>query len=42
MKIKTDSLKSIEENVWKSFEHVGTGEIFLNRKPMAYDLRSRI
>jgi hypothetical protein len=27
--------------VGKSLEHIGTGEIFLNRTPIAYALRSR-
>jgi hypothetical protein len=35
-------VKLIEEEVGKSFEHMGTGYIFLNRTPMAYALRSRI
>jgi hypothetical protein len=30
----------IEEKVGKNLENIGTGEIFLNRTPMAYDLRS--
>jgi phage-related protein len=40
--IKPDTLKLIEKKVGKSLEDMGTGEIFLNRKPMAYALRSRI
>jgi hypothetical protein len=40
--IKPDALKLIEEKVGKSFECMGTGEIFLKRTPMAYTLRSRI
>jgi hypothetical protein len=40
--IKPDTLKLREEKVGKSFKHMGTGEIFLNRTPMAYSLRSRI
>jgi phage-related protein len=28
--------------VGKSFEHVDTGEIFLNRTPIAYALRSKV
>jgi len=36
------TLKVIEENVGWSLEHMGTGENFLNRTPMAYALRSRI
>ena len=32
----------IEEKVGKNLEHIDTGEIFLNRTPMAYALRSRI
>ena len=40
--IKPDTLKLIEEKVGKSLEHKGTGEIFLNRTPMTYALRSRI
>jgi hypothetical protein len=35
-------MKRIEEKVGKSLEHMGTGEIFLNRTPIAYALRSRI
>jgi hypothetical protein len=40
--IKLDKLKLIEEKVGKRFEHMGPGEKFLNRLPMAYALRSRI
>jgi hypothetical protein len=40
--IKPDLLKHIKEKVGESLKHVGTGEIFLNRTPMAYALRSRI
>jgi hypothetical protein len=40
--IKPDTLKLIEEKVGKSLQHMGTGEIFLNRTPVAYALRSRI
>jgi hypothetical protein len=40
--IKPDILKLIEEEVGKSLKHMGRGEIFLNRTPMAYALRSRI
>ena len=40
--IKPDILNLIEEKVGKSLKNMGTGEIFLNRKPMAYALRSRI
>jgi hypothetical protein len=39
---KPDTLKVIEEKVGNSLEYMGTGEIFLNRTPMAYSLRSRI
>ena len=40
--IKPNTLKLIEKKVGKSLEHMGTGEIFLNRTPIAYVLRSRI
>ena len=40
--IKPEKLKLIEEKVEKSLEHRGTREIFLNRTPMAYALRSTI
>jgi hypothetical protein len=40
--MKPDTLKVIEEKVGKSLEHMGTGENFLKRTPMAYALRSRI
>jgi len=40
--IKPDTLKLIEEKVGNSLEHMGTGENFLNKTPMAYALRSRI
>jgi hypothetical protein len=39
---KPDTLKLIEKKVLMSLEHMGTGEIFLNRTPIAYALRSRI
>jgi hypothetical protein len=40
--IKPDTLKLIEEKGRKSLEHMGTGEIFLNRTLIAYALKSRI
>ena len=40
--IKPDTLKLIEEEVGKNLEHMGTGEIFLNRTPVTYSLRSTI
>ena len=40
--IKPDTLNLIEEKVGKSLKHMGTGENFLNRTPMAYALKSRI
>ena len=40
--IKADTLNIIEKKVGKSLEHIGTGENFLNRTPMAYVLQSRI
>jgi len=40
--IKPDTLKLIEEKVGKSLEHMGTGENFLKKTPMALALRSRM
>jgi hypothetical protein len=40
--IKPDTLNLIEGKVGESLELIGTGEIFLNRTPMAQVLRSRI
>jgi hypothetical protein len=40
--IKLETLKLIEKKVGKSLKLLGTGEIFLNRTPIAYALRSRI
>jgi hypothetical protein len=40
--IKSDILKIIEKKVGKSLKHMGTGEIFLKRTPIAYALISRI
>jgi hypothetical protein len=40
--IKPDILKLIEETVGKNLKHMGRGEIFLNRTPISYALRSRI
>jgi hypothetical protein len=40
--IKLDTLKVIEKKVGRSLQHMGTGENFLNRTPMAYSPRSRI
>jgi len=40
--IKPDTLKLKEAKVGKHLEHMGTGENFLNKTPMAYALRSRI
>jgi hypothetical protein len=39
---KPDTLKLTGKKVGKSLEHMRTGEIFLNRTPMVYALRSRI
>jgi hypothetical protein len=36
------TLNLIKEKVGKSLKHMGRGENFLNRTPMAYALRSRI
>ena len=40
--IKPDTLKLTEKKLGKNLEHMGTGENFLNRTPIAYALRSRI
>jgi len=40
--IKPDTLKLIKEKVRKSLEHIGPGENFLNRTPMAYAVTSGI
>ena len=40
--IKLDTLKLIEEIKGKSLKHMGTGEKFLNRTPMAYSIRLTI
>ena len=40
--IKPDTLKLVEKKVRKNLEHMGTGEIFLNRTPIAYAVRSRL
>jgi hypothetical protein len=40
--IKPETLKLIEEEVGKTMEDMGTGEIFLNRTAMACGVRSRI
>jgi len=40
--LNKETLKLIEGKVRKHLEHMGTGENFLNKTPMAYALRSRI
>ena len=40
--IKLDTLNLIEEKAGKNLEHMGTWEIFLNKTPIAYAIRSRI
>jgi hypothetical protein len=40
--MKPETLKVIEEKLGKSFEDMGTGEKFLNRRAMACAVRSRI
>jgi hypothetical protein len=42
LNIKPDTLNLIEEKVGKSLELIGTQGNFLNKTPMAHDLRSRI
>jgi hypothetical protein len=39
---KPDTWNLIDERVRKSLKHVGTGEIFLNRIPMAQAVRTII
>jgi hypothetical protein len=39
--LKQETVKLIEEKVGKTFEDIGTGEIFLNRTAMACAVRSR-
>lgn len=38
--IKPETLKPIEDKVWKSFEYMGTREKFLNTTPMTCTVRS--
>ena len=40
--IKPDTLKLLDEKVGKTLEHIGTGENFLNKTPLAQALRSKI
>ena len=40
--IKPDRMNLIEEKVGQNLRHIGTGENFLNRTPVAYALRSTI
>ena len=40
--IKPDTLKLLVEKGGKTLEHIGTGESFLNKTPMAQALRSKI
>jgi hypothetical protein len=40
--IKPDMLSLREEKMGKDLEHIGTGEIFLNKTPIAHALRSTI
>ena len=40
--IKPETVKLIEEKVWKRLEDMGTGENFRNRTAMACSVRSRI
>jgi hypothetical protein len=40
--IKPNTLTLIVEKVGKNLEHIGTGEIFLNRTPVAHALRLEI
>jgi hypothetical protein len=40
--ITPDTMKLIEKEVAKHVDHLGTGQIFLNRTPIVYALRSKI
>jgi hypothetical protein len=40
--IKLDTLNFIDKKVGNSLEHIGTGVSFLNKTPMAQDLRPTI
>ena len=42
LNIEPDTLNLIEEKVGKSLKHMGTGENFLKRTPMAHALRLTI
>jgi hypothetical protein len=37
-----DTMTLVEKKVGKSLEHMGTGEIFLNRTPLIFPLRSTV
>jgi hypothetical protein len=40
--VNPDTLTLTEEKVGEILDHMGTGEIFLNKTPMTYALRPRI
>ena len=42
LNIKLDTLNLIEERLGNGLEHIGTGDNFLNRTPIAQALRSTI
>jgi hypothetical protein len=42
LNIKPDTLNLIEKKVGNTLEHIGTGNNFLNRTPMAQALRSTV
>jgi hypothetical protein len=42
LNIKPDTLNLIEKKVRNCLEHIGTGDKFLNRTPIAQPLRSTI
>jgi hypothetical protein len=42
IQIKANSINLIERKMGKSLKHMGTGDIFLNRTPMAHGLRPKI
>ena len=42
LNIKPETLTLIEEKLGNSLEHIGTGNNFLNRTPMAQALRSTV
>jgi hypothetical protein len=42
LNVRSETLKLVQKNIGKTLGDTGTGSIFLNRSPIAQEIRARI